>query len=137
LVEIRRDGNRGWPRHPPRASYPAARARRHLTDRPHLHPAARALGVLEEIDVIAVHGFPLDWNLWKIDEWPQKLHEIREVTTLPIWVSEVGVSSFGADEVQAWGLERTAQLLRGRAPRIHWFSLDDLPTAWEATTRHK
>jgi len=94
-------------------------------------------GVLDHVDALAVHGFPLDWNLWQIDEWPQKLAEIRALTTLPVWVSEVGVSSFGADEVQAWGLRRTAQLLSGRAPRIHWYSLYDLPRAWEATTRHK
>jgi beta-xylosidase len=94
-------------------------------------------GVFEEIDVVAVHGFPLDWNLWKIDEWPDRLADIQAVTKLPVWVSEVGVSSFGAEEVQAWGLERTAQLLRGRAPRVHWYSLYDLPKTWEATTRHK
>lgn len=94
-------------------------------------------GVLERLTAVAVHGFPLDWNLWKIDEWPQKLAEIAAATTLPVWVSEVGVSSFGADEVQAWGLDRTAELLVGRTPRIHWYSLYDLPTAWEATTRHK
>ncbi|MFL6796489.1 MAG: glycosyl hydrolase [Xanthobacteraceae bacterium] len=94
-------------------------------------------GVLEHVDAVAVHGFPLDWNLWRIDEWPAKIDEIRAVTELPIWVSEVGVSSFGAEEVQAWGLDRTAELLIGRAPRIHWYSLYDLPRAWPATTRHK
>lgn len=94
-------------------------------------------GVLEHLDVVAVHGFPLDWNLWPIDEWPSKLDEIRTVTTLPIWVAEVGVSSFGAEEVQAWGLDRTAGLLAGRSPRIHWYSLYDLPRAWPATTRHR
>jgi beta-xylosidase len=94
-------------------------------------------GVLDHIDAVAVHGFPLDWNLWFIHEWPAKIDEIRAVTHLPVWVSEVGVSSFGAEEVQAWGLERTAQLLRGKAPRIHWYSLYDLPKAWPATTRHK
>jgi beta-xylosidase len=94
-------------------------------------------GVLAQIEVVAVHGFPLDWNLWKLDEWPRKLEEIRAVTSLPIWVSEVGVSSFGAEEVQAWGLRRTAELLTGRTPRIHWYSLYDLPQTWEATTRHK
>ena len=94
-------------------------------------------GVLDRLTAVAVHGFPLDWNLWKIEEWPQKLAEIAEVTNLPVWVSEVGVSTFGADEVQAWGLDRTAALLIGRAPRIHWYSLYDLPTAWEATTRHR
>jgi beta-xylosidase len=94
-------------------------------------------GALEHIDVIAVHGFPLDWNLWLIDEWPDKLREIQAVTTKPVWATEVGVSSFGAEEVQAWGVDRTAELLVGRTPRIHWYSLYDLPRTWEATTRHK
>lgn len=94
-------------------------------------------GVLDHVDAVAVHGFPLDWNLWKIDEWPAKLAEIQSVVNLPVWVTEVGVSSFGAEEVQAWGLQRTAELLGGRTPRIHWYSLYDLPAAWEATTRHK
>jgi beta-xylosidase len=94
-------------------------------------------GVLDRLDVIAVHGFPLDWNLWPMDAWPQKLDEIAAVTDLPIWVSECGASSFGAEEVQELGLHRTAELLIGRAPRIHWYSLFDLPQAWPATTRHK
>jgi beta-xylosidase len=94
-------------------------------------------GVLEEVDVIAVHGFPLDWNLWAIDEWPAKVDEIRAVTDKPVWVTEVGVSSFGSEEVQAWGVRKTAELLIGKAPRIHWYSLYDLPRTWEATTRHK
>src|SRR5262245_15268869 len=54
----------------------------------------QAQGVLDEIDVVAVHGFPLDWNLWQIHEWPDKLDEIRRVTHLPVWVTEVGASSF-------------------------------------------
>jgi beta-xylosidase len=94
-------------------------------------------GVLECVDAVAVHGFPLDWNHWSIDEWPDKLAEIQAVTDLPVWVSEVGVSSFGAEEVQEFGLHRTAELLRGRVPRIHWYSLYDLPRAWPATTRHR
>jgi beta-xylosidase len=97
----------------------------------------QAKGVLEHVDVVAIHGFPLDWNLWKIDEWPAKLTEIAAVTDKPVWVTEVGVSSFGSEEVQAWGVGKTAGLLIGRAPRIHWYSLYDLPQAWEATTRHK
>ena len=84
-------------------------------------------GVLDHVDVVAVHGFPLDWNHWQIHEWPDKLDEIRAVTELPVWVSEVGVSTFGAEEVQEFGLERTAELLAGRVDRIHWYSLYDLP----------
>ncbi len=94
-------------------------------------------GVLHHVDVVAVHGFPLDWNLWQIHEWPAKIDEIRAVTALPIWVSEVGVSTFGAEEVQVWGVARTAELLKGKAPRIHWYSLYDLPQSWGATTRHR
>jgi beta-xylosidase len=94
-------------------------------------------GVLDHVDAVAVHGFPLDWNLWQIQDWPAKIGEIRAVTDKPVWVTEVGVSSFGAEEVQAWGLKRTAELLIGQTPRIHWYSLYDLPRAWEATTRHR
>ena len=94
-------------------------------------------GVLDAVDAVAVHGFPLDWNHWPIDEWPARLDEIRGVTALPVWVSEAGVSSFGAEEVQEFGLQRTADLLIGRTDRIHWYSLYDLPRAWPATTRHR
>ncbi|HEX5775928.1 MAG TPA: beta-xylosidase [Caulobacteraceae bacterium] len=94
-------------------------------------------GVMEHIDAVAIHGFPLDWNLWPIDDWPAKVDEIAAVTDKPIWITEVGVSSFGSEEVQAWGVRKTAELLIGKAPRIHWYSLYDLPRAWEATTRHK
>jgi beta-xylosidase len=94
-------------------------------------------GVLDCVDVVALHGFPLDWNHWTIDEWPDKIGEIREVTSLPIWVSEVGASTFGAEEIQEFGLRRSAELLIGRVPKIHWYSLYDLPQAWPATTRHR
>jgi beta-xylosidase len=104
---------------------------------PHFIARMKSNGVLDHVDAVAVHGFPLDWNLWKIDEWPDKLAEIQRAVSLPVWVTEVGVSSFGADEVQDWGVQRTAQLLAGRTPRIHWYSLYDLPSTWEATTRHK
>src|SRR4051812_46647351 len=93
--------------------------------------------VLGHVDVVAVHGFPLDWNHWTIHEWPDKLREIHAVTDLPLWVSEVGVSTFGAEEVQDFGLRRTAELLVDRVDRIHWYSLYDLPRAWPATTRHR
>ena len=93
--------------------------------------------VLDHVNAVAVHGFPLDWNHWTIHEWPDKLDEIQVVTELPVWVSEVGASTFGAEEIQEFGLRKTAELLIGCAPRIHWYSLYDLPRAWPATTRHR
>jgi beta-xylosidase len=94
-------------------------------------------GALAAVDAVAVHGFPLDWNHWQIHEWPDKLAEIRSVTKLPLWVSEVGASTFGAEEVQDFGLARTSELLCGQVDRIHWYSLYDLPRDWPATTRHR
>lgn len=97
----------------------------------------RSHDVLEHVDVVGVHGFPLDWNHWKIDEWPDRIAEAHEVSGKPVWVLEVGASSFGAEEVQVFGLRRTIDLLDDRVERIHWYSLMDLPPTWPAETRHK
>jgi len=94
-------------------------------------------GVMEHVDIVGVHGFPLDWNHWQIHEWPAKVDEAAEVSGKPVWVLEVGASSFGAEEVAEFGLTRTLELLRGKVNRIHWYSLLDLPAAWPAETRHK
>lgn len=98
----------------------------------------RDLGVLDHVDVVAVHGFPLDWNLWPIHAWPEKIAEIeREVPDMPVWATEVGVGSFGAEEVQIFGLKTTARLLLDRVPNVYWYSLFDLPHSWGAETRHR
>jgi beta-xylosidase len=104
---------------------------------PHFIQLLGSYGVLDAVDVVSVHGFPLDWNHWQLQDWPKKIDEIRAVTSKPVWVSEAGVSSFGAEEVQAFGLQRTAELLLPIVERVHWYSLFDLPAAWSATTRHK
>lgn len=97
----------------------------------------RSYDVMEHVDVVGVHGFPLDWNHWQIDEWPERVAEAREVSGLPVWVLEVGASSFGSEEVQAFGFLKTLDLLQGKTDRIHWYSLFDLPPTWPAETRHK
>lgn len=97
----------------------------------------KSYGTFNHLDAVAVHGFPLDWNHWSINEWPRKIEEIKSIVDLPVWVTEVGVSSFGADEVQVFGLQKTTELLLNRSERVFWYSLLDLPPSWEATTRHK
>jgi len=104
---------------------------------PHFIQLLGSYGVLDAVDVVALHGFPLDWNHWNIHQWPEKIDEIKAVTRLPIWVSEAGASSFGAEEVQLFGLQRTAELLLPLVERVHWYSLFDLPASWTATTRHR
>jgi beta-xylosidase len=91
--------------------------------------------VLDAVDVLAVHGFPLDWNLWPIDEWPERLDGLRAEFGKPVWVTETGVSSFASEDTAAWGLRRTSELLRGE--HAYWYTLLDLDPTLEAATRHK
>lgn len=92
-------------------------------------------GALDAVDIIALHGFPLDWTLWPIEEWPARLSGIRDEFRRPVWITETGVSSFASEEVAAHGLRRTRELLSGE--RVYWYTLLDLSPEHEATTRHK
>src|SRR5829696_8136141 len=95
-------------------------------------------GVDDAIDVVAVHGFPLDWNHWHLDEWPRRVAEIRAACQgKPIWATEIGASSLVSSTLQAWALDRTAAVLFPHVERLYWYALMDLPEAWEATTRHR
>jgi hypothetical protein len=95
----------------------------------------RQHGALDAVDVIAVHGFPYDWNLWPAEEWPARLDHLRREFGKPVWVTETGVSSFASEGLAAWGLRRSRQLLGGE--RVYWYSLIDLAPDREATTRHR
>lgn len=90
-------------------------------------------GALDHLDRIGVHGFPIDWDCWPIDEWPARLQAVRAVTHLPIWITEVGTASMGADEIQVFGIDRSAELLEA-VERVYWYSLMDLPRGWPACT---
>lgn len=96
----------------------------------------RSYALMEHVDAVGVHGFPLDWDHWQIDEWPEKVFEAQEVAGKPVWVLEVGASSFGSEEVQAFGLLKSLDLLHRKTERIHWCSLFDLPPSWPAETPH-
>jgi beta-xylosidase len=83
----------------------------------------RVLGGMSPIDPGFVNNLAAKGVMDALDEWPAKVDEIRAVTPagMPVWVSEVGISTFGAEEVQVFGLDRTAALLKGKVPRIHWY----------------
>jgi hypothetical protein len=95
----------------------------------------RDLGALDSVDVLAVHGFPYDWNLWPMEEWKPRLDRLREEFARPVWITETGVSSFASEETAEWGLRKSQEILRGE--RVYWYSLLDLPPDRDATTRHK
>ena len=82
---------------------------------PHFIQLIGSYGVLDHVDVVALHGFPLDWNHWSIHDWPKKIDEIRASPRKPIWVSEAGASSFGAEEVQVFGMQQHRRV--AAAPR--------------------
>jgi beta-xylosidase len=92
-------------------------------------------GALDAVDVLAVHGFPYDWNLWPIEEWPERLDQLRHEFGRPVWITETGVSSFASEEVAAWGLRLSREVLQGE--KVYWYTLLDLAPEREATTRHK
>ena len=96
----------------------------------------RRHGLLGRLDTIALHGFPFDWNLWHPEDWPAKIQAIREEFGMPVWVTEVGVSSWASEHNLEWGLRRLTPILKGAAERVHWYSLFDLAPEREATTRH-
>ncbi|MBD3240305.1 MAG: beta-xylosidase [Chitinivibrionales bacterium] len=82
-------------------------------------------GVLSIVDAVAVHGYPLDWDAWRLEQWPEMLDNTARVAGVPVWVTEAGASSFGAQEAQELGLRRTAEMLAGRSPRLYWYCLYD------------
>ena len=95
-------------------------------------------GLADAIDVVAVHGFPLDWNRWHVGEWSGRIERIRELSGgKPVWATEVGASSIVSESLQAWAVDATLEELRGCADRVFWYALMDLPETWEAVTRHR
>jgi beta-xylosidase len=97
---------------------------------------ARGLG--QAIDVVAVHGFPMDWNRWHVTEWPSRVGAIREVSGgKPVWATEVGASSLVSPVLQTWAVDATLEQLAPCTDRVYWYALMDLPERWEAVTRHR
>jgi beta-xylosidase len=95
-------------------------------------------GVAEAIDVVAVHGFPLDWNRWHLGEWPARIAQIRELCEgKPVWATEVGASSIVSPTLQAWAVDAILRTLAPCVERVYWYALMDLPERWEAVTRHR
>src|SRR5690606_37273887 len=81
------------------------------------------------------HGFPLDWNLWPIEEWPRHIERVRAEFGRPVWITETGVSSFVGEQKAAWGLRRMREAVRDE--NVYWYTLLDLEPNVEATTRHR
>ena len=95
-------------------------------------------GIGDAVDVVAVHGFPLDWNRWHLSEWPKRIELIREHSRgKAVWATEVGASSIVSPTLQAWAVDATLEQLSRCTEQVFWYALMDLPERWEAVTRHR
>ena len=95
-------------------------------------------GLADAVDVVAVHGFPLDWNRWHMGEWPTRIGRIRELCGgKPVWATEVGASSIVSPTLQAWAVDAILSSLLPCVDRVYWYALMDLAESWEAVTRHR
>ncbi len=108
-------------------------------------------GALEHFDAVAGHNFWLDFGPASVrgesglDGLERRVEALREATsrrlgrTLPVIVSEIGVSSFAGDEAQSWAARRTIDALerivdRWPDTRVTWYSLFDLPEEYAVTS---
>ncbi len=88
------------------------------------------LGVLEDIDVLGVHGFPGTWEKgWT--SWAEQIGEVNRVLErygleLPVWITEVGYSTRNQRDFQQ--LEVFRDVLDAPAERVYWYGMYDLPT---------
>ena len=95
-------------------------------------------GVLAEIDVVAIHGFPEMWHdgcNWEWyehwDGWETKLSRIQaQVSGRPIWITETGLSTWETGHQTTSRLDLQCHLLEAAAAapteRVYWYSLIDL-----------
>ncbi len=108
-------------------------------------------GVLQHFDALAGHNFWLDFGPASVrgesglDGLPREVEAFGNASErllgrrLPVLLSEIGVSSFSGDELQAWATERTLGTLGRIADldgslRVMWYSLFDLPEEYLVTT---
>ncbi len=105
----------------------------------------KSYGVLEQIDVIAIHGFP---GMWEGDEywwdwpdhwrgWTDKIASVAsESAGQAIWVTETGFATWDAELRRPGYFDEQCSMLqravRIAAPRVYWYSLIDLDPARDA-----
>jgi CDP-paratose 2-epimerase len=98
-----------------------------------------SLGVLEQVDAVAIHGFPDMWwphhpNWDWRDHWHGWAGKIERAASasrgLPIWITETGLATWDLDrgEEARHRLQEERLTLAAAAPaeRVYWYSLLDL-----------
>ena len=87
-----------------------------------------ALGVLDDVDVIGVHGFPGTWEFdWT--DWQASLNSARDVLQqhgrkLKIWITESAFSTWRHDE--RGQIDALLRAIEAPVERVYWSALQDL-----------
>jgi CDP-paratose 2-epimerase len=143
--------DRGWPKFGTMIAEAAAVARGRgvptvlggmIPVDPHWLELIKGYGALENIDVVAIHGFPHMWwpdapnwdwyRQWK--GWDDKVATIApHADRRPIWVTETGLATIDLPTKQLARHDLQAQALTeaaaAPAERVYWYSLIDLDPA--------
>ena len=112
---------------------------------PHWLRLMKRHGVLDHIDVVAIHGFPgmwwdggrnWDWHAhW--NGWENKVESLRPVAPeMPIWITETGLATWDLAQSREAKFDLQVRMLRDAADapaeRVYWYCLFDLDPAREA-----
>lgn len=85
-------------------------------------------GVMEEMDVVGIHGFPGTWEaVW--EGWAAHIERVQEVldrqgSPAQIWITECGFSTWANDEFRQ--LQTMVDVMDAPVPRAYWYSAEDL-----------
>lgn len=84
--------------------------------------------VLEQIDVVGIHGFPDVFDV-DFEGWQENISRVSEVllqhgSRASIWISECGFSTWQHNELKQ--VEEFSKMLKLPVERIYWYSLFDL-----------
>lgn len=112
---------------------------------PHWLQLMQAHGVLDYIDIVAIHGFPgmwwpnqpnWDWHShWS--GWEEKMGSLAPIAEgRPVWITETGLATWLLDDgiVGNYDVQETrlAEALAAPSPRTYWYNLFDLDPEREA-----
>jgi CDP-paratose 2-epimerase len=102
-------------------------------------------GGLDDIDIVAIHGFPEMWwpdhHNWEWHQhwhgWDQKIRYIgSHADQRPIWITETGLATWDMNQSCEGRLDLQVMMLnravRAPAERVYWYCLVDLDPRREA-----
>lgn len=105
----------------------------------------RSHGALEDIDIVAIHGFPEMWwegaPNWEWHAhwqgWDEKIAYISQyVEGRPVWITETGLATWDVQTLAAGRHDLQTQMLEkaaaAPAERVYWYSLIDLEPSRDA-----